>query len=157
MRRIRLLLIALLTFSIGVGVSYSWNLRKAAEDFLVDAACSYIWQEKFIGQIQACGIRSSSRTYLISSTGQTLEQSWEVFDSDEAAHDALRRKLSHAETILERTIILDQDKKPVGERVVAVFSSKALILKTYGPGLSIINAPTAELALEFEAAMDKDH
>lgn len=157
MRRILPLLIALLTFSIGVVISYSWSLRKGVEDFLVETIGAKLSQEEFVTQIHTCGIRASSKTYLISSTGETLEQSVEAFDSAEAAHEALLGRLSRAETILERTVILDDNKRPVGERVVAVVSSKALILKTKGAVLSIIKAPTAEWAVEFEAAMAKDH
>jgi hypothetical protein len=42
-----------------------------------------------------------------------------------------------------------------GEKVIAVFPSGASIFRLQGAVISSINAPTAELALEFEATLEK--
>ncbi len=153
MRRV---LIAFLTFSIGVGVSYGWPLRKAVEDFIVDTLSPDPPRDKFVGLSDTCGMRFSSHQYLVSTTGQSLKQTGESFESEDAAHVALARKLSRADRILEHTLILDEQKRQVGERAVAVFSSGASIFERYGNVLSTINAPTSELALEFETTMEKN-
>jgi hypothetical protein len=156
-QRVRRVLIAFLTFSIGIGVSYSWPSQKAIEDFIVDTVTPDPPRDEFVALSDACGSRFSSHEYLISTTGQSLEQTGESFDSDDTAHNALVRKLSHADRILEQTLILDEHKRPVGERAVAVFFSGASIFERYGEVLSIINAPTIELALEFESTMVKNN
>ena len=92
---------------------------------------------------------------LISTTGQSVERTGESFDSEDAAHNALVRKLSRADKILQRTVVTDHEGRE-GERAVAVFSSRASIFERYGPVLSTIKAPTVELALEFEATMEKN-
>jgi len=148
-------LIALLTFSMGVGVSYSWRSQKAIEDFLVETLSPDPPRDKFVSLVIACGTRLNSHPYLISTTGQSVERTGESFDSEDAAHNALVRKLSRADKILQRTVVTDHEGRE-GERAVAVFSSRASIFERYGPVLSTIKAPTVELALEFEATMEKN-
>ena len=154
-KRILLVLIALLTFSMGVGVSYSWASWKVIEDFLVETLLPEPPRAKFESLGDACGARFSYHPYLISTTGQSVEQTGESFDSEGAAHNALVRKLSRADIVLQQTALSDDQGRKVGERAVAVFSSRASVFERSGNALSTINAPTIELALEFEALMEK--
>jgi hypothetical protein len=72
-----------------------------------------------------------------------------VFRSAEAAQQTLERRLERASQIIQRSKALD------GERVIVVFPSGASIFRRDGDVLAAINAPTVEVALEFEAASEK--
>ena len=156
MRKKLPVLIALLTFSISVVLSYGWSSRKRIEDFLVETLSPEPQRDKFVGLLDACGPSFNFHQYLITTTGQTLEQTGESFDSEAAAHNALVRRLSQATKILRHTLVLDENKRQVGEKAVAVFPSKGLILERHGSVISAISAPTVELALEFEAQMERN-
>lgn len=145
MRKKLPVLIALLTFSTGVVLSYCWSSRKTIEDFLVEALSPEPQRDKFVGVLDACGPTFNSHQYLITTTGQTLEQTGEIFDSEAAAHNALVQRLSRATKILQHTLVFDENKRRVGEKAVAVFPSNSLILERYGNVISTINAPTVEL------------
>ena len=57
----KLPLIALLTFVMGVVVSYGWSSRKGIEDFLVETLSPEPEGQKFVGLLDACGPRFNSQ------------------------------------------------------------------------------------------------
>ena len=151
MRRKKLtVIVALLTFIIGVVLSYGWSSHKTLDDFLVKTLSPELQGDKFVAEMDACGPQFNSHQYLILATGQSLTQTGESFDSEGAALNELERRLSHATKILERTVVLDEQKRKVGERVLALFPSEASVFESHGAVVSAINAPTIEVALEFE-------
>jgi hypothetical protein len=141
--------VAFLTFFVGVGIFLAWKSHSRIEDYLVKILSPQLEGQQFIPLMDACGPELNTHQYLILATGETLEQTGEVFRSLEAANQTLERRLEHASQIIQRTKVLD------GERIIAVFPSSASIFRRSGVVLASINAPTVEVALEFEATMDK--
>jgi hypothetical protein len=143
------LVVAFLTLVGFFAIVCTWRSYSRIEDYLVTTLSPPLDGEQFIPLMDACGPVANSHQYLILTTGESLEQTGEGFSSRDAAHIALERRLEHASEILDRTDMLD------GGRVIAVFPSGASILSTHGSVLAAINAPTVQVALEFEAAFEK--
>jgi hypothetical protein len=140
--------VALLTFVVGVVIAYGWQSHSRFEDYLVETFSPKLEGSQFVPQMRACGpeIREIRGSSSVLSTGESLEQTAEIYQSADDAIRVLERRLEGASQIIERRKMLD------GERAIAVFSSRASIFKRKGAVLSSISAPTVEIALEFEVS-----
>ena len=152
------LVIALLAFLVGAAGVWVSGVYPKIEDYLVDKLSpspELDPESKFIPLMDASGPESSSHTYLIMTTGETLDRTGKLFASPALANQSLRLKLNAASEIIERTPVLDEKGQKVGERVVSRFNSGSSILWTYNSVLASINAPSPKLALEFESAFER--
>ena len=138
--------VTLIAFSVGVAVLYIRGSYQKLEDNLVRILSPQLEGDQFSLEMSACGPALNSHQYLILSTGESLEQTGELFSSPEAANKSLEIRLAHATTILERT------NKAEGQKVIALYPSGASIFFTHGAILTSINAPNVEIAREFESA-----
>jgi hypothetical protein len=146
------IVVAFITFLVGVGFFFALKSHSRVADYLVKILSPQLEGEQFIPLMDACGPEVNTHQYLILSTGQSLDQTGEVFQSAEAASRTLERRLERASRIMQHTKVSD------GEKVIAVFPSGASIFRRHGVVLATINAPTVEIALEFEATIEKlDH
>ncbi len=153
------LTVALLAFLIGAAGVWVSGVYPKIESYLIERLSPSLEldpESKFILQASFSGTAASSQIYLIFTTGGMLERSGEAFPTPLAANQALQRKVNSASEIIERTPVLDEEGRQVGERVVALYSSGASILWTYNTVLASINAPTVQLALEFEGAFERE-
>src|SRR5262245_16435137 len=139
------ILVAVLAFCAGIGLVYGLRAKSQLEDYLVRNLSPQLEGEQFVSLAAFCGPEFNSHQYLILETGETLEQSGEVFRSASAAQRALEQKLARASRVVERT------GNSEGERVVAVYSTSVSIFRIEGAVIAAINAPSLTMAREFES------
>jgi hypothetical protein len=152
------LIVALLAFFVGAAGVWLSGLYPQIENYLVDKLSpspELDPESKFISLADVCGAGHNSHTYLIMTSGETLERTGELFASPALANQSLWGKLNSASEIVERTPVLDETGQQVGERVAARFASTASILWTHNSVLASIDAPSLNLALEFESAFER--
>jgi hypothetical protein len=160
MRRLSLrLIVALLTFIIGVAISGWWlshhrTLPKSVQITESDVIDEPERQPPGFPEMHACGPTANFHTYE-SPDGVLISQSNEGFSSLKRANRELQKRLRIATEIIERGPYLDDNGRRVGKRVVAVSSGKegqqrAFILWTDGEILSSIEASSLRHVLEFE-------
>ena len=153
--------VTLLTFIIGVSLASVWYIlsHPSVESFKIAESTSVpqlvVEGPRFVQAGNACGFECSSHIYN-SSDGEVLSDSTCGYRSPARAKKELQRDLKGVQKIVERVPKLDWNGRQIGERVVAVFLPDEYgrrwvrIMWTDGPRLHSINAPTLELALEFE-------
>src|SRR5437763_1855051 len=104
------LVIALLAFLVGAAGVWVSGVYPKIEDYLVDKLSpspELDPESKFIPLMDASG-PESSHTYLIMTTGETLDRTGKLFASPALANQALWGKLNSAFEIIERTPVLDE-------------------------------------------------
>jgi hypothetical protein len=155
------LTVTLLTFIIGITLAGVWQFLsrpaiksgKIAE--LNSVAPPVVQTPRFIPVGYACGFVCSSQTYN-SSDGEVLSDSTCSYRSHARAKKELQRDLKGVQKIVERAAKSDWKGLQIGERVVAIFPPdeyerrRVRIMWTDGSRLRSINAPSLQLALEFE-------
>jgi hypothetical protein len=138
MRRLMFrLAVALLTFIIGVAVSFIWSvfhpstrIEENRSSLLGPAR-----QPPVVSSIGAGGggisagnfteSESSFSTSESFSNGTTLDQTSIIYSSPERARSELQKRLKDAVEIIKREPVLDERGRQVGERVLAMFASQA--------------------------------
>lgn len=154
------LVMALITCSIGLAAvwlcSFALSKETAAlemnEDGVLLAALPT--KQRFTPTFRACG-PGWTQGY-ITSDDEELSESGNGFASSAHANRELQKRLKEAEIIIERGPKFDASGRKVGERLIAVFPAteyrgkSVSIIWTYKDGLGSINAPSLQLALEFE-------
>lgn len=151
----------LLTFIIGISLAGTWHVPSRPSRKSIEIAVNVlvpgpaVKSPRFKSAGNACGGVCNSQMYN-SSDGETLSDSTCSYRSPARARKELRRDLKSVEKIVERAPKLDISGRQIGERVVAIFLPDEYgkrwvrIMWTDGSRLRSINAPTLELALEFE-------
>lgn len=151
----------LLTFTIGISLAGIWHVlsRPAIKSLKIAEITSVpqpvVESPRFIAAGNACGPECSSQIYN-SSDGEVLSVSTCGFSSSARAKRELQRDLKGVQKIVERAPKLDWHGRKIGERVVAIYQPDEYgrkwvrVLWTDASRLHSINAPTLELALEFE-------
>jgi hypothetical protein len=142
MRRIAIhLLIALLTFSIGLTLTH----------YLIFFEVEYY----------ACGDRGGSVGYQ-SSDGVKVAKTGFGFDSSAEAAARLNALLSRADRIIEITPKLDKKGQHVGERIVGIFHPEnsservAAVIWTEGKGLLCIESSSLRHVLKLERVLSEE-
>lgn len=135
MRRLMLrLAVSLLTFIIGVTVSFVWSVFHPTtrieehHSSLLEPTC----QQSVIssigaggGGISVSGLGESESSFSTSesfSNGTTLNQTSVIYSSPERARKELQARLKDAVEIIKREPVLDERGHQVGERVMALFA-----------------------------------
>ena len=136
-------LVAVLTFTIGVAVSpIRFTLEILGHGVVEDGG----------GDFAVAGYRSS---YFVK-----LWRSGEAYDTPEKANQVFQQRLQEAVKILERTPKLSEGGVKVGERAVVIIYNKALdeqhacVLWTEGRALVEIYSPSLMHVLDFEKHQD---
>ena len=137
-----------MAFALGIGCVWFVSFYPRLEDKFTDGVVA-IWNiERFRKVSVACGWESSSTEY-VTLFGQRMRISYQRYPSPPLARQALEERVKDASRIIERKPV-QVNGEVVGERVVAISSSRAAILWTKGKALYSIDAPSVGLATELE-------
>jgi hypothetical protein len=159
-RRMAYLVITLITFSIGISAAWLCDFVQGKDSKSSELNENILLlvsppaKQRFTPIYRAC--RPGWTQGYESSDGETLSESGDGFSSEALANKELQKWISKAEKIIERTVKLDSKGKKVGERVIAIFppNDKGIkwvrIMWTDKTIIGSINAPSLQLALEFE-------
>ncbi|MBI3653115.1 MAG: hypothetical protein HY231_18970 [Acidobacteria bacterium] len=160
-RRIAYPIIAVITFSLGVGLIHLCAFVQSKliesselhEHFILLAPPPV--RPRFAPTFRAC--KPGWVQGYVSSDDEAFSESGNQYPSPAKATQELQKWLQEAEHIVERTPRLDTKGKKIGERVVAIFPPNdkgvkwAAIIWTDKSFLRSIEAPSLQLALEFES------
>jgi hypothetical protein len=157
-RRITYLVVTLITFSIGISAVWFCGFIQGIEsnepDENVLLPVVLPAKQRFTPTGRAC--KPGWAQGYESSDGERLSESGNGFSSVAMANRELQKRISKAEKIVERTVKFDSKGKKVGERVIAIFppnegrTTWVSIIWTDKTAIGSINAPSLQLALEFE-------
>jgi len=162
MRRISLyLLIGILVLMVGLSCVWFWNIDQRDEETLADepiAVASSPQRERlrFLPTARGCSRNGYVQGYELPD-GQTMSEGGVGYPSKRRTRSELKKWLSKASQRVEQVDQYENRFKEKGKRVVALFPADAsgkelAIITWYGGGnsFSFIQAPSLDLALEFE-------
>ncbi len=123
------LIIALLTFIIGVGASAAWFIVRRPFAVKSNAAAIPTVQDKrektIVGGIAGEGISADGYPTSFSnheySDGTSIHQMSVFYRSSKRANVELQKRIKEADAIIRREPVLDEQGRQIGERVVATF------------------------------------
>lgn len=148
------LVAAALAFTVGIACVWFVGLYPRLEDKFTDVVAG-IWNfEKFQAVSFSCGPASSTTEY-VTLFGARVRRSYVHYPSPSLASQDWEERVKHASRIIERKPVL-VDGKVVGERMVAMFGSRAAILWTKGDTIYTIDAPSLGLAVGMERSEGRE-
>jgi hypothetical protein len=159
-RTITYIVMALMTFSTGVAAVWLCSSALSKETAAIELNENVVLlaaapaKRRFTPTFRGC--KPGWVQGYVTSDGERLSESGNGFASPALAKRELQKRIQEAEIIIERGPRLDAMGKKVGERLIAVFPAteyrrkSVSIIWTYNDILGSINAPTLQLALEFE-------
>jgi hypothetical protein len=154
------LVVALMTFTVGVAAVWLCSFAPSKETATSELNENVVLlaappvKQRFTSTFRAC--KPGWVQGYITSDGERLSESGNRFSSPALASGKLQKWMKGAEKIIERAPRFDSKGKKVGERVIAAYPPNdhgvkwVSIMWTDKNGLGSINAPSLQLALEFE-------
>jgi hypothetical protein len=146
--------IAVLTFSLGVGVSVGWQLYQwSLVPYEVSPTCcdtvavvetpqvTRPSEITIVGGLDACGPEANYHTRELSD-GTRISQSCETWSSPLAAARRLKTRLSNAQ-IVERSEERDEKGRIIGQKILTA-GPRVMKLTIYGKNLCVTEAPSLE-------------
>ena len=156
------LIVAVLAFAIGVIGVWLAGLYPKIEDFLVDRLSTPLnidLRPKFEPKERSCGPNGYTQSYKLPDGQEMYEASYCPDPSTPVnVNEEVQAMVANASRIVERIPRAKNRYRKEGERIVLTFApdnyrkESATILWFDGKCLLYIDAPTLEIALEFEKA-----